>query len=83
MDKKLVGLYVPAVQERFDLLVPAGLEIGVLTRLLAGGVNDLCKGRFAPSGRETLSLRRPCALLRPDRTLSDYGVEDGAQLVLV
>lgn len=83
MDKKLVSLYVPAVQERFDLMVPMELEIGMLTSLLTDGVRELCKGRFAPSGQETLSLRQSTALLDPGRTLSDYGVEDGAQLVLV
>ena len=83
MDKKLISLYVPAVQERFDLMVPMELEIGVLTRLLTDGVRELCKGRFSPSGKETLSLYQPAALLHPDKTLSNYGVEDGEQLVLI
>lgn len=83
MEKKLIGLYVPAVQERFDILVPIELEIGVLTGLLTDGVCELCQGHFIPSRKETLCLRRSGALLCPDQTLADYRVEDGAQLVLI
>jgi len=83
MEKKLISLYVPAVQERFDLLIPTGLEIATLIQLLTKGICELCEGRFAPSRLETLSLREPPALLSPDKTLADYGVEDGAQLVLI
>ena len=58
MEKKLIGLYVPAVQERFDLLVPADLDIAALTVLLTNGVEELCEGRYAPSHHELLSIDR-------------------------
>jgi len=83
MEKRLVGLYVPAVQERFDVLVPADLDIASLTKLLTDGVEEMCEGRYAPSHRELLSLRQPDILLHPRQTLADYGVENGAQLVLI
>lgn len=83
MGKKLIGLYVPAVQERFDLLVPIDLEIAELIQLLTKGVYELCEGRFTPSQQEMLSLRRSNAPLHPGKTLADYGVEDGAQLILI
>ena len=83
MEKKLIGLYVPAVQERFDLLVPADLDIAALTVLLTNGVEELCEGRYAPSHHELMSMQHPDMLLHPRKTLSDYGVENGAQLVLI
>lgn len=83
MEKKLIGLYVPAVQERFDLLVPMDMEVAELTGLLTRGVCELCKGRFVPSYQETLSLRQSNLPLHPERTLDDYGVGHGTQLVLV
>ena len=83
MGKNLIGLYVPAVQEHFDLLVPTDLEISELIQLLTNGVCELCEGRFVPSRQETLSLRRSKAPLHPGKTLADYGVEDGAQLILI
>lgn len=83
MEKRLIGLYVPAVQERFDLLVPMDLDIAVLTKLLVNGVEEICEGRYAPSHQEMLSMRYPDILLHSGKTLADYGVEDGAQFVLI
>lgn len=83
MEKKLVGLYVPAVQEKFDLLVPVDLEIRTVTALLTNGVKELCPGRYTPSGQETLSMRYPEMLLQPGKTLADYGAENGTQLLMM
>lgn len=80
--KTLIGLYVPAAQEHFDLLVPPDLEIEALTGLLMNGVAELCKGRYAPAEKGMLTLKNPEMLLHPERTLANYGIEDGAQLVL-
>ena len=83
MDKILIGLYVPAVQEHFDLFVPGTQKIELIIRLMTEGVADLCKGRFTPSGFEMLSLKDGDILLHPERTLADYGIDDGAQLLLM
>lgn len=83
MDKKLVGLRVPAVEESFDILVPMDLNIETLTELLVDGICELCEGRFFPSHQEMLALCQPEMLLSPDKTLADYGLETGAQLVLI
>jgi len=77
-----VGLYVPAVQQHFDLLVPGDLEIGSLAELLANGVAELCEGCYTPMERAMLTLQFPETLLHPSKTLASYGIEDGAQLVL-
>lgn len=82
MRKTLIGLYVPAVQEHFDLLVPPDLEIEALTHLFMDGVAELCPGHFTPTANGMLTLRDPDMLLHPERTLASYGIEDGAQLVL-
>jgi len=83
MEKVLVGLYVPAAQERFDLFIPADLEIAALSKLLAEGVAELSNGRYNRSNLEMLLLTAPDILLNPAKTIADYGIRDGAQLVLL
>ena len=83
MEKRLINLYVPAAQEQFDVLVPPHLDIAALIRLLAEGAAEICAGRYVPSHQEMLSLREPDLLLHPDKTLADYGIEDGARMVLI
>jgi len=83
MEKKLINLYVPAVQEQFDVFVPPNLDIASLIQLLADGVAESCRGRYMSSHQEMLSLRQPDMLLHPEKTLADYGIEDGARMVLI
>ena len=83
MRKTLVGLFVPALQQRFDLLVPPDMEIKTLIGLACSGVSELVGGRYTPSGDSFLCVREPELLLNPAHTLADYGLGDGAQLVLI
>ncbi len=83
MGKILVGLSVPAINWRSDLFVPPEESVAQLTKVLAKGVADLSDGRYTVSDNELLTLREPNLLLQPDKCLMDYGVQDGAQLVLL
>lgn len=83
MDKILICLSVPALGDEFDLFVPANLKIRFLTGILAEGVSELSHGRYNVSGEEMLNQRMPDRLLDPEKTLAVYGVEDGADLVLL
>jgi hypothetical protein len=83
MDKILVCLFVPAVQQSFDLFVPPDLEIGKLTSVIAGGVEELCRGQYVSSHEEMLSQKDPDLLLNPFRTLASYGIKDGAELIML
>ena len=83
MEKILIGLYVPAVQKHFDLFVPSKLSIRELTELLSTGVDDLSNGGFSRTGSEMLCMKEPDMLLQPDKNLYDYGVEDGAQFIML
>lgn len=82
-EKVLIGLFVPAAQERFDILAPVDLEIATLTSLLADSVEKLCVGRFCCSHQEMLVQRSPDLLLDPAKTLADFGIRDGTQMVLL
>ena len=82
MRKTLVGLFIPAAQQHFDLLAPSDLKLGMMTELMLKGGAELCEGWYSRSQTGMLTLKDPDMLLHPDKTLADYGIEDGAQLVL-
>lgn len=83
MDKILVSLFVPSVQEKYDLFVPSDLDIGSLASTLANAVQDLCNGRYSVSEKERLIRLSPDASLDPSKTLSEYGIDDGTGLMLI
>ncbi|MBQ5397826.1 MAG: EsaB/YukD family protein [Ruminococcus sp.] len=83
MNKILIKLFVPAANLFFDILAPADLVIEELIKVLANGVNYMSDGAYAPSGGETLSQREPEVLFDPSFTLADYGVHNGAELIMI
>ena len=83
MDKILIKLEVPSVHENYDLFAPTDLSIEILTKVLADGVNDLAAGRYGLSGKEMLMQRNPDKLLNPQKTLADYDIRDGVQLMIL
>ena len=82
MAKILIGLYVPSIEEKFDLFVPTDLPIGELCTLLANGLEQATDGHYKASGNELLCLVRPDQLLSRAQTLDEYMVENGDQLAL-
>lgn len=82
MKRILVCLYVPAIQEQYDLSIPTGMTVIEITKLLSEGVSELSNGHYQRSDLEMLTLKNPDILLHPDKTLEDYGIEDGSQLIL-
>ena len=54
MEKTLINLYVPSVQEEYDLFAPADMKIRELVGVLAIGVKDLSNGHYRISNKEML-----------------------------
>lgn len=83
MEKILIRLYVPVIDETFDLFVPLDLKIRDLAAVIAKGVSDLSSGSYVVSGFELMSCRNPDRLLDPNLTLQEYSIPDGAEMMLL
>lgn len=83
MRKVLIKLYVPAINKTFDLFAPLDLEIEKLIEILVNGVIDLTDDEYFKSNQETLNIKKSQLLLDPKCTLTDYGVDDGAEIMLI
>lgn len=82
MDKILVTLVVPSVEEKFDVLIPKFLTVAEVVDLLAEAVADVTQHMYVSSGSEVLCRSNPAMVLFPDRTMQEYGVEHGECLYL-
>ncbi len=83
MEKLLIHLYVPALVKDYDLFVPQDVPIRTVTLVIENGVRELSVNRYTPSGKAFLLLQGGAAPLDPEKTLADYGVQDGENLLLV
>ena len=82
MRKILIGLYVPALQQNFDLFVPPDLEIRKLMEIVGQGLAEFSSGWYNGTQIHQLCLREPEKLLSSDKTLAAYGLKDGCRLIL-
>ena len=83
MNKILVEIYIPAIGEHFDMLVPGDVLIQDVIGVIADGVAELTNERYVTSHFEQLCMKEPEGLLHPMLTLHDYGVKDGTRLYLL
>ncbi len=83
MEKLLISLIVPALEQRYDLFVPQDVPVRTLIEVMVNGVRDLSDEQYQSSGREMLMSARFDLPLQQDQTLSAYGIRDGETLILI
>lgn len=81
--KILINVYVPAIEMKYDILVPNSLRIRNITALIAETVENLSNHIYISSGAECLCSADKNILLRPNATLEQYGIQNGDHLVMM
>lgn len=81
--KLLVNVYIPAISENYDVLIPANLRVKNVVSLIASTVEELSNHLYAVSGGECLCSVEKGILLRYNATLEDYGICNGSHLILM
>ena len=81
--KILINVYVPAIGQKYDILVPHFLRIRGITALIAGAVENLSNHIYVSSGNEYLYSADKNILLRSNATLEQYGIQNGDHLVMM
>lgn len=81
--KILVNVFVPAIGEKYDIMVPDFLRIKVISNLVAEAVENLSDNKYVSSGQEQLCSVEKNILLNSNATLKNYGVQNGGHLVML
>lgn len=81
--KILVTVHVPAISERYDILVPDSLRIKSVATMIAETVESLSNHLYVASGEECLCSVEKNILLRHNATLEKYGIRNGDHLVMM
>lgn len=81
--KILINVYVPAIEMKYDILVPSFLRIRNIASLIAETVENLSNHIYISSGAEYLCSVDKNILLRPNATLEQYGIQNGDHLVMM
>lgn len=82
MEKILVNLFVPSLDESFDIYIPSFLTVGEITPLIAQMMEELTQHRYTSSGREIICSIEKNTVLQCSYTLSDYSIKHGEHIIL-
>ena len=81
--KILVNVFVPAIGEKYDIMVPDFLRIKIISNLVAEAVENLSDNKYVSSSQEQLCSVEKNILLNSNATLKNYGIQNGDHLVML
>lgn len=79
----MVNISIPAISEKYDILVPDDLRIKTVVNLIASTTESLSNGLYVASGEECLCSVEKNILLRHSATLEKYGIKNGDHLIMM
>lgn len=81
--KLLLNVFIPAIDENYDMFIPDNLTIGEIVPLVSDIVNELSNGRFSLTGEEIFCYAEKSIPLNDSITPKDINMKHGDHLILI
>ncbi len=82
-NKVLVELFVPSIDERYDIYLPANRKIGNIIGLLNKALFELTNGAFVGTDKTLLYNRLTGESYSINATLKETDIRNGSSVVLL
>lgn len=83
MDKVLVKLYVPMIEEIYDVWLPSHKKIGNIICLLVKAINDLNVGCYRPNKMPVLYNKLTAEVYPIELNVKETNIRSGIELILL
>lgn len=83
MDKVFVKLYVPALEEIYDVWIPSHKRIGNIIYLLIKAINELNDGGYMPTRMPALYDKLTAEEYDIDLSVKESTIRSGTELILI
>ena len=81
--KILVELYVPELDIKYNVFLPASRKISNVIIDLIKGINELTDGAYPINSRHALMNGDSCEIYNNNVNVKDAGIKNGTKLLLV
>lgn len=81
--KVLVEVYVPELDIKYNLFIPASKKIGNIILNLVKAINELSQGAYPISQSHALMNSETCMIYNTDLNLKEADILNGTKLILV
>lgn len=83
MNKVLVKLYVPIIEEQYDVWIPINKKVYIVINLLAKTVNELSGGYYKPHSMPMLYDRTTGEPYDINLNVKENKIKNGTELILI
>lgn len=83
MNKVLVIVYVPFIEEQYELFIPINKKIGTIKKTLIESIIELSNGEIASNNNLKLYDKNTGIPLKSDIYVKDSTIRNGTKLVLM
>jgi len=83
MNKILVKVYVPIIEEQYDILIPLNRRIYNVIKLLVKAINELSNGNYEPKNAPTLYDKITAIPYDENLSILESNIRNGTELILL
>lgn len=83
MNKVLIQLIVPEIEEKYDIFIPINRRIGTVINLLTSSINELSKGIFSDNKKRVLYNHNTGFEYSINKLIRETDIRNGTVLVLI
>lgn len=82
MNKILITVVVPMIEEKYDIYIPISKSIKVTKELLVKTINELSEGHFPK--KDTCTIMSSNGMVYdPKLTIKESGIKNGDKIILI
>lgn len=83
MNKILVKVYVPILEEQYDILIPINRKIYNVIKLLTKAINELSNGYYEPKQMPVLYDKLTALPYGDNMSIRNSNIRNGTELILL
>ena len=83
MNKVLVKIYVPIIEEQYDILIPVNRRIHNVVKLITKSKNELSNGNYVPIKTPVLYDKITATPIDENLSIRESDIRNGTELVLI
>lgn len=83
MDKVLVSVYVPYIEQSYDLYIPINKKIIYIKKLIVSSIIELTDNNFKANNDICLSNKNSNKIYYDDEFVIDTDIRNGTKLILM
>ena len=83
MEKVLVEIFVPAINQSFDMFLPLKEPMYEVLELIKKAVGELSDGLFISNESTAIADRQDGSILNINMTVFELGIQNGSKLMLI